>query len=201
MKKLLILSAFLLSISPLTADAQRRIAGTPVEKFTIVYSSATEDEEGLDIARTLQQQLVAGGLPELAILPDSAFRRGKALRILPAPEKEPFGYGIQLRRGDLTIDGGGSWALAAAANRVTEMLAKGDIPRTCNIAGTVEGEQLFFRTAGSNLRILADNIWDYSREDIPEAWQAIGEDPRDDVRAPQFAQLVRAFIGVQLSHA
>ena len=115
MKKLLILSALLLSISPLTADAQRRIAGTPVEKFTIVYSSATEDEEGLDIARTLQQQLVAGGLPELAILPDSAFRRGKALRILPAPEKEPFGYGIQLRRGDLTIDGGGSWALAAAA--------------------------------------------------------------------------------------
>ena len=194
MKKLLILSALLLSISPLTADAQRRIAGTPVEKFTIVYSSATEDEEGLDIARTLQQQLVAGGLPELAILPDSAFRRGKALRILPAPEKEPFGYGIQLRRGYLTIDGGGSWALAAAANRVTEMLAKGDIPRTCNIAGTVEGEQLFFRTAGSNLRILADNIWDYSREDIPEAWQAIGEDPRDDVRAPQFAQLVRAFM-------
>ena len=194
MKRLLTLAALLLAISPLTAGTQRRIAGTPLGKFTIVYASAVEDEEGIDIARALQQQLVANGLPELTIMPDSAFQRGKALRILPAPEKEPFGYGIQLHRGDLTINGGSNWALTAAANLAAEMLAKGDIPRSCNIEGSVEGEQLFFRTTGTNLRILADNIWDYSRDDIPEAWQALGEDPRDDVRAPQFAQLARAYM-------
>ena len=74
------------------------------------------------------------------------------------------------------------------------MLREGDIPRDAHIEGSVEGECLFARAAGSNLRILADNIWDYSRDDIPEAWRLIGEDPRDDVRAPQFAQLVRAFM-------
>ena len=149
MKKLLILSALLLSISPLTADAQRRIAGTPVEKFTIVYSSATEDEEGLDIARTLQQQLVAGGLPELAILPDSAFRRGKALRILPAPEKEPFGYGIQLRRGDLTIDGTMELAGDAHAGYQGDINGAGSITGT----GTLQdrGGNLTVTTIGADI--------------------------------------------------
>ena len=43
---------------------------------------------------------------------------------------------------------------------------------------------------GADLRILDDNIWDYSKDTIPPKWQAIGEDPRDFVRAPQFARLV-----------
>ena len=107
---------------------------------------------------------------------------------------EDFDYAVRVSRGDLLIDGGGSWALTKAAQHVAQMLREGDIPRDAHIEGSVEGECLFARAAGSNLRILADNIWDYSRDDIPEAWRLIGEDPRDDVRAPQFAQLVRAFM-------
>ena len=42
----------------------------------------------------------------------------------------------------------------------------------------------------ADLRILDDNIWDYSSDVIPAKWQEIGEDPRDFVRAPQFAGLV-----------
>ncbi len=43
---------------------------------------------------------------------------------------------------------------------------------------------------GADLRILDDNIWDYSKDTIPPVWQKLGEDPRDFVRAPQFAKLV-----------
>ena len=47
---------------------------------------------------------------------------------------------------------------------------------------------------GADLRILNDNIWDYSQDTIPPKWQEIGEDPRDFVRAPQFARLVTDYM-------
>ena len=194
MKKRLILSIFLLAAFGLQARAQRKIAGTRTADFTIVYCSALEDEEGIDAARTLRQELAGAEQPELRILPDTAFRRGRAIRLVRSEDRAPFDYAVRVSRGDLLIDGGGSWALTKAAQHVAQMLREGDIPRDAHIEGSVEGECLFARAAGSNLRILADNIWDYSRDDIPEAWRLIGEDPRDDVRAPQFAQLVRAFM-------
>ena len=46
----------------------------------------------------------------------------------------------------------------------------------------------------ADLRILDDNIWDYSKDTIPPAWQAIGEDPRDFVRAPQFERLITEYM-------
>lgn len=46
---------------------------------------------------------------------------------------------------------------------------------------------------GANLRILDDNIWDYSKETIPEAWQKLGVDCRDAVRGPQFAGMVQDY--------
>ena len=194
MKKRLILSILLLAAFGLQARAQRKIAGTRTADFTIVYCSALEDEEGIDAARTLRQELAGAEQPELRILPDTAFRRGRAIRLVRSEDRAPFDYAVRVSRGDLLIDGGGSWALTKAAQHVAQMLREGDIPRDAHIEGSVEGECLFARAAGSNLRILADNIWDYSRDDIPEAWRLIGEDPRDDVRAPQFAQLVRAFM-------
>ena len=42
----------------------------------------------------------------------------------------------------------------------------------------------------ANLRILVNNIWEYSQDTIPPMWQEIGEDPRDHVRAPQFVKLI-----------
>ena len=47
---------------------------------------------------------------------------------------------------------------------------------------------------GADLRILNDNIWDYSQDTIPPKWKEIGEDPRDFVRAPQFARLVTDYM-------
>jgi len=194
MKKQLILSLLLLAACGMQARAQRKIAGARAADFTIVYTSALEDEEGIDAARTLRRELAAADLPELEIRPDTAFHRGRAIRLVRSADRAPFDYAVRISRGDLVIDGGGNWAMTKAVQHVAQLLRKGDIPRDAHIEGTIAGECLFARAAGSNLRILADNIWDYSRDDIPEAWRSIGEDPRDDVRAPQFAQLVRAFM-------
>ncbi len=43
---------------------------------------------------------------------------------------------------------------------------------------------------GANLRILDDNIWDYSLDTIPPKWKELGADPRDVNRGPQFARLI-----------
>ena len=157
MKKRLILSILLLAAFGLQARAQRKIAGTRTADFTIVYCSALEDEEGIDAARTLRQELAGAAQPELRILPDTAFRRGRAIRLVRSEDRAPFDYAVRVSRGDLLIDGGGSWALTKAAQHVAQMLREGDIPRDAHIEGSVEGECLFARAAGSNLRILAAN--------------------------------------------
>ena len=55
----------------------------------------------------------------------------------------------------------------------------------------VEGPRGKYKVAkGADLRILDDNIWDYSKDTIPPAWQKLGEDPRDSVRGPQLARLI-----------
>ncbi len=45
-------------------------------------------------------------------------------------------------------------------------------------------EAKFKIAEGADLRILDDNIWDYSKDTIPPKWKEIGEDPRDCNRAP-----------------
>ena len=46
------------------------------------------------------------------------------------------------------------------------------------------------RLEGTNLRIFDDNIWQYDKEVIPEAWVPLGVDPRDSVRSIGFAKMV-----------
>lgn len=48
--------------------------------------------------------------------------------------------------------------------------------------------------AGANLRILDDNIWDYSKETLPPAWEKAGVDCRDSARGPQFAGLISDYM-------
>ena len=122
MKKRLILSILLLAAFGLQARAQRKIAGTRTADFTIVYCSALEDEEGIDAARTLRQELAGAEQPELRILPDTAFRRGRAIRLVRSEDRAPFDYAVRVSRGDLLIDGGGSWALTKAAQHFAQML-------------------------------------------------------------------------------
>jgi len=54
-----------------------------------------------------------------------------------------------------------------------------------------EGPRGKFKVAkGADLRILDDNIWDYSKDTIPPAWRKLGEDPRDSVKAAEKVLLI-----------
>lgn len=130
----------------------------------------------------------------MRILPDTAFRRGRAIRLVRSEDRAPFDYAVRVSRGDLLIDGG--WQLGPDEGRAawSRKCSGRATFRATRISRLGRGRMPLRTRCGSNLRILADNIWDYSRDDIPEAWRLIGERPRDDVRAPQFAQLVRAFM-------
>lgn len=46
------------------------------------------------------------------------------------------------------------------------------------------------RAEGTNLRIFDDNIWQYDKETVPEAWEPLGLDCRDSARSVGFAKMV-----------
>lgn len=183
------------------ANPKAKIAGTPLAKYTVVYSSSAESEEGADAAAYFCG-LVSGatGVELSAVTEESApkarrivFTNSQRAEGIPTPLK-PFDYSISVKGGNVTIDAGGCWAMQKASRIIADQLAAGSIASNYKCSGTVDGEFLFPRGEGVNLRILDDNIWDFSKETIPAKWQEAGVAPRDNVRAPEFAQLVRAYM-------
>lgn len=68
------------------------------------------------------------------------------------------------------------------------------LPVSAQVRATMADGSKYPIVAGANLRILDDNIWDYSKETLPPAWEKIGADCRDNVRAPQFAGLIADYM-------
>ena len=199
MKRKLLFALLLWSLGGVMSVAQAaaaaRIYGRNLASYQIVYAAGAEAEEGNDAAAYVQQTLQAATGIAPAICSDAEWKRGSAILLEHDKTLEPFGYSICREGRALVIRGGGCWAMQKAARMVAEELKeKGRIPDGYTRDGTVMGEHLFPIAEGANLRILDDNIWDYSSETIPEAWKPTSIDPRDDVRAPQFAQLVRAYM-------
>ncbi|MCR4921495.1 MAG: endonuclease/exonuclease/phosphatase family protein [Bacteroidaceae bacterium] len=177
------------------AAAKASIGGRALSAHTIVYASDAEAEVGSDAAAYMQQALQGATGAWLAIADEGKVGRGSAIRLINDSTLAPFGYDIRLEGRTLAVRAGGCWAMQQAARLVAERLKGGGrIAAGFRLEGSVMGEHLFPLAEGANLRILDDNIWDYSAETIPDAWQKAGVDPRDDVRAPQFAQLVRAYM-------
>lgn len=161
-----------------------------LSSYTIVYSAEAEPEEGSAIAAYLNNRLPY----KLAIADDATFAGKKAITFVHSAHIGLWEYSISYTRGKLVIDGGSCWAMQKAADIVAEKLANSMKLNGFSLSGTVEGEVLFPLAKGADLRILDDNIWDYSKETIPPVWQEIGYDCRDANRGPQYAQLVRAYM-------
>ena len=182
-------------MSVVQAAAGAKIGGRSLASYRIVYAPDAEHEEGSDAAAYAQQALQAATGVSPEIVGSDAWKQGSAIRLEHDRALEPFGYSVRLEGRAMVVHAGGCWAMQKAVQLVAEQLKdKGRIPAGYRLEGTVMGEHLFPVAEGANLRILDDNIWDYSSETIPEAWKPTGIDPRDDVRAPQFAQLVRAYM-------
>lgn len=169
--------------------------GTALERYTIVYSAKADANEGLDQASALQAKLNGLTGKSNDIKPSDAVKKKDAvISIGNLQKKGTFDYSVTARRGNIMIDGGSSWALDRAADALIEYVRNHPSASSFTLSGSVDGEFLFPRGEGVNLRILDDNIWDYSSEKLPQAWQDAGIDCRDAARAPEFAQIVRAYM-------
>ena len=193
MKSIVALVAFS-CFSPV-GQAAVKWAGYAPSRYTIMCSSQAEPEEAKEIAALLNERLAACQLGTLPVSFDGQALKGPRIDIIHSASMPVFSYKVKAQKGHITIDGGGSWALQAAVNSLCDqMTAKGKIPAGYSCQGTVEGKYLFPQAQDVNVRILDDNIWDYSHDTIPAAWRKAGIDCRDAARAPQFAQLVRAYM-------
>lgn len=177
------------------AEIKNKLAGAKASSYTIVYSSKAENEEGQQAAININNAFESLCGTRLNISSDKDFKKGNAILLIHTKDyTKPFEYSITAKNGKVTIDAGGCWAMERAGKLLAEMLSEKNVPSNFKKDGTVEGETLFNRPTGVNLRILDDNIWDYSSETLPPIWEKAGLECRDDHRAPQYAQLVRAFL-------
>ena len=175
-------------------SAAAHIAGSSLSEYVLVYNHLAEAEEGSAMAAEVQQMIADAYGRRLTVQDDAQPVPTKAIVLQHSEGLTPFQYKVCMDGHRLVIDAGGCWAMRSAAQQAVKKMSGRGIPRGYAIEGTVEGEVLFPREDDVELRILDDNIWEYNAETIPEAWQKAGLDCRDDWRAPQFAQLVRAYM-------
>ena len=180
------------------------LTSNSLKSYTIVYSLGAEDEEGIEAAQYLQKAIEAQCGVRLDIQSDEKKAKAREILIGHTLRKEshqayntafgPFDYQVKLTGKRLVCAGGGAWALKKAGERIAADLAGGKIGKKYEFAGSVQGEFLVPREEKVNLRILASNVWDFSNKPNPEAWEKMGANCTDSVRAPQFAQLIRAYM-------
>lgn len=161
------------------------------KNYKVIYKADAEPEEGSQVAGYLVSLLGCG----YAVADNAAADgSGRSIEIVNSGNMSLWEYEVRSSRGRLIIDGGGNWAMRKACERLAAILNGSRVAAGLAFSGSVEGEVLFDRAEGSDLRILDDNIWDYSKDTIPPVWQRLGVDCRDAARAPQYAQLVRAYM-------
>ena len=169
-------------------------ASSLARKYTIVYSSSAEKGLGelpaKDMSRLLSQQTGV----QYPVCADTVPVKGATIRLDWVKTMDPFAYRVQAVKKKICIEAGGEWAMERAAQKVVQSLVGKNAPSAYVLEGTVKDSLLFPRKHGANLRLFVDNIWDYSAETLPKAWKEAGIDCRDKHRAPQFAQLVYAYM-------
>lgn len=181
-----------------------RLCGSSISSWRIIYPATAEEEVGSNQANMLKEAILkTTGIP-LEIATDETLASSheiligetnrEALQAIDSVSLFPFKYKIQTSRRNITIKGGGSWALSKACENVIEKLSEGLIKKNDVFEGTVEGEFLFNREKDVNLRILDDNIWQFDSKESTIEWKEAGLECTNAVRGPQFVQLVRAYM-------
>ncbi len=195
MKNLFIgLGLFAMSVAVASAETVYTLGKTSLEKYTIVYSADADSDEGSMAAISLQNRLKGLSGIELPIKSSQEFKKGNVINIVKPDGRKTFDYSVDIRKGRCEISGGCRWAMDKGGEKLVAQLQKNPATESFTDKGSVNGKFLFPRMEGVTLRILDDNIWDYSADTIPDIWRDAGIDCRDSVRAPEFAQIVRAYM-------
>lgn len=158
--------------------------------------------DSFDVAGPQDDAAASGAVRELRALvmdatgvklPDAVTDEGRG-HVLIFREGAPDDWSVKVSDGNVIISGGDEWSLHNAVQVFVDDLSTGSLAASYSKTGSVAGLRLFPLQEGCNLRILDDNIWDYSRDTIPPAWKSLGADCRDEVRSRGFARLVRAYM-------
>lgn len=212
-----ILSLFI-SLPAFAAKGIFLLGGIPLKDYTIVYPSDKDDEESIQPATYLKKKLKSATRISLPIKERIVYRSSvngevrdgriesevsyvksskdehEEIRILKSDTLPTFDYKVKIGQGGVSIYGGCGWALQHGIDILISLISENRQVYDTEFSGSIEGEILFPRPEGVNLRILDVNVWDYSQDSVPPAWQKAGMDCRDSVRAPKFAQLIRAYM-------
>ena len=181
----LTLTLFWLSVSSVWA-------GGDLSGYVIVYPAGAEAEEGTEIAALVNK---AVGM-ELPVVSDEApavkyeILIGRTNRPESGPfyaaSPDTFDWRLARKGSKVLVQGGGCWALARAASRLSER-----VPSKPE-EGNIYGEMIFPRDSVSNLRILDDNIWNWGKPYNSPQWEGTGFDCRDEVRVRALLEVVWA---------
>lgn len=190
---LLLFGSFFLSLSAV-AKPTYELGGTKLNDYIISYPSDADAEEGVEQAEYLKNELKKNLGVSLPIKEDVKPSAANCLRVLNPDSIPTFDYAVNVNSGNVLVMGGCGWAMHRAINTLIEKLKQNNTIQELSFAGTVEGDVLFPRQKDINFRLFDDNIWDYSKDTVPPAWADAGLDCRDFVRAPKFAQLIRAYM-------
>ncbi|MCQ2136553.1 MAG: endonuclease/exonuclease/phosphatase family protein [Bacteroidales bacterium] len=202
---LLTIAALLGMSKDLLAASSVKIGGAQLSDYVIVYGDSEDPDQGLNVAKSLQEYIKDKAGVTLEITTDKSApapceivvgRTSRAYASMAAARPvATFDYIVECSKNSLVIRGGGGWALTKACSIVADALSsKKGIKEGWSKSGTVFGEELFPREKGADLRILDVNVWEYVHDTIPQWWREHNLDCRDAYRGPRFVQLIRAYM-------
>ncbi|MBO7375582.1 MAG: hypothetical protein J6V01_00660 [Clostridia bacterium] len=177
------------------------VAGTPVAKLPIVCS-LSEDENARDAGSRLSAEIgrACGTVPSVfnprdytsgpAIFVGTSSERAKEIASTVSGSE----WAITVENGCLYVSGVNSWSVKAGClGLAADYIGKGtDLPDGTVIKGDSMGIQISERAAGSDLRIMTNNVWNCDKN--KDAWIAMGEDCSAPVRAVGFARVYSAYM-------
>ncbi len=179
---------------------------TPGSAYRIVYNPGEDEDRAYTCAQNIADAIETKyevTLPLVAA--DASYQPGEydicigstsAAKGYLSGERDTFDYTVQVSGKKVIIAGGSSWALKKASEVfLSEYVESGKgVPEDLKKEANCRGERLFPLSPGANLRILDNNIWAYDKEEIPAAWQRLGDDPRNSFRSRQYASMVEALL-------
>ena len=170
-----------------------------LSEYVIVFSHEAEAEEGRDAAMAMKAAVKSKTGKELPIVSDEVQEKAREILVGPTSRKESvqwysavhdtFDWALFHSGGKIVAAAGGCWALDKAVDRMKSAPMK----TTLSEKGNIFGKMLFPPEEGSNLRILDDNIWNYTKENAP-AWEAVGADCTNKVRSRGFEAIICAYM-------
>lgn len=178
------------------------IGGVPVEQFTIVYPYRATNNEGKNVAQSLQNMLLEYTGKKLEIVNDKQAAAAHEIIIGETTReysgelyKKAYGaydYHIEFKDGRMYF-AGESFGLQYCIKYLVDVYFGfgSSVPENLSASGSMYGHQIYNIENGGDVRIMSNNVWDCNSN--KPAWEALGEDCSAKNRAIGLAATYMAY--------